>query len=230
MATIIPGVAARGVVTGVAMVKSGMGMAAVLAMSVLVFAGSSQLAALPLVTTGAPIWVILATTFCVNLRFIVFSAHLRPYVMHQGLWRRLLNGYLFADLNYVLFIRRFPVPARDASGIAAQEACWAGSGWSGRGIWTIASLLGVALASSIPMSWGLGILALLGIMYSLMTSRLRTASAGVAGAAAVAAYALPLRLNILFAIAIAIAVAVAVCLLLERTSSASAQAEAGEPR
>lgn len=228
MATIVPGVAAWGVVTGVAMVKSGMSMIAVLAMSVLVFAGSSQLAALPLVTTGAPIWVILATSLCVNLRFIVFSAHLRPYVMHQGLWRRLLNGYLFADLNYVFFTRRFPVPARNPAGIAAQEAYWAGSGWAGWGTWTIASLLGVALASSIPMSWGLGfagILALLGVMYSMMTSTLRVASAGVAGAAAVAAFALPLKLNILFAIA----VAVAVCLSLERTASATPHQEPGEP-
>ncbi len=228
MAIIAPGIAAWGVVTGVAMVKSGMSMVAVLAMSVLVFAGSSQLAALPLVTTGAPIWVILATAFCVNLRFIVFSAHLRPYVMHQGLWHRLLNGYLFADLNYVLFTRRFPVAAQDPAGIAAQEAYWAGSGWSGWGTWTIASLLGVALASSIPMAWGLGfagILALLGILYSLMTSRLRVVSAGVAGAAAVAAFAFPLKLNILFAIA----TAVAVCLMLERTSSAPPRREPGEP-
>ena len=227
MATIAPGIAAWGVVTGVAMVKSGLSMVAVLAMSVLVFAGSSQLAALPLVTTGAPIWVILATSFCVNLRFIIFSAHLRPYVMHQGLWRRLLSGYLFADLNYVLFTRRFPVPARDAAGMAAQDAYWAGSGWFGWGTWTIASLLGVALATSIPMAWGLGfagILALLGIMYSLMTSRIRVVSAGVAGAAAVAAFALPLKLNILFAIA----VAVAVCLMLERTASASPRREPGE--
>lgn len=227
MATIAPGMAAWGVVTGVAMVKSGLSMVAVLAMSVLVFAGSSQLAALPLLTTGAPIWVILAASFCVNLRFVIFSAHLRPYVMHQVLWRRLLNGYLFADLNYVLFTKRFAVPAQDPAGIAAQEAYWAGSGWFGWGTWTLASLLGVALASSIPMAWGLGfagILALLGIMYSLMTSRIRVVSAGVAGAAAVATFALPLKLNILFAIA----VAVAVCLMLERTTSISPPREPGE--
>ena len=58
-------------------------------------------------------WVILATAACVNLRFIVFSAHLRPYVAHQRLARRLLNGYLFADMNYVMFIKRFPRPAVD---------------------------------------------------------------------------------------------------------------------
>ena len=209
MASIAPGIAAWGVVTGVAMVKSGIGLPAVLAMSVLVFAGSSQLAALPLLAAGAPMWVVLATSFCVNLRFVVFSAHLRPYVMHLGLARRMLNGYLFADLNYVLFTQRFPMPASDRAGLDAQDAYWSGSGWSGWWVWTFFSLLGAGLASSIPLSWGLGfagILALLGILYSLVTSPLRAVSAGVAGAAAVAAYALPLKLNIVVAIAAAVAV------------------------
>ena len=229
MASIAPGIAAWGVVTGVAMVKSGIGLVAVLPMSVLVFAGSSQLAALPLLTAGAPMWVILATSFCVNMRFIVFSAHLRPYVMHQSIARRLLNGYLFADLNYVLFTKRFPQPATEAPGIEAQDAYWAGSGWSGWLTWVVSSLLGVGLAASIPMSWGLGfagILALLGITCSLMTSRLRAVSAGVAGAAAVAAFALPLKLNIL----VAIAAAVAVCLTLEAALPSGTTATTGDLR
>jgi predicted branched-subunit amino acid permease len=227
MASIAPGIAAWGVVTGVAMVKSGIGLPAVLAMSVLVFAGSSQLAALPLLSAGAPMWVVLATSFCVNLRFVVFSAHLRPYVMHLGLARRMLNGYLFADLNYVLFTKRFPRPATDRAGRDAQDAYWSGSGWAGWWTWTIFSLLGVGLASSIPLSWGLGfagILALLGILFSLVTSPLRAVSAGVAGAAAVAAYALPLKLNIV----VAIAAAVAVGLLLQgRVPDESAAVGAG---
>jgi predicted branched-subunit amino acid permease len=48
------------------------------AMTLFVYAGSSQLAAIPLIVAGAPAWVIWATGFCVNLRFVVFSLHLRP--------------------------------------------------------------------------------------------------------------------------------------------------------
>ena len=68
-------------------------------MGVIVFAGSSQLAAIPLIAAGAPMWVVLATGFCVNLRFVVFSAHLRPYMMHLPLWERLVSGYLTTDLT-----------------------------------------------------------------------------------------------------------------------------------
>jgi predicted branched-subunit amino acid permease len=219
MAAVAPGIAAWGLMTGVAMIKSGMSLIEVLLMAILVFAGSSQLAALPLIVAGAPMWVILATSFCVNLRFMVFSAHLRPYVMHQGLWKRLGFGYLMADLNYVLFTRRFPHPGTDSAVIEAQEAYWIGNCAIAWISWVGSSLLGIALANSIPLSWGLGfagILALLGIMCSLATTRLRAVSAGIAGAAAVATFALPLKLNIL----VAIAAAVAVCLLLEKQAPA----------
>ena len=86
--------------------------------------------------------------------------------------------------------------------------------------WRMASgvCLGIALANAIPTAWGLGfagILALVGVMCSLVSSRMRVVSAGIAGTAAVAAFALPLKLNIL----VAIAAAVAVCLMLERPTA-----------
>ncbi len=220
-----PGIAAWGLMTGVAMVKSGMSGVESLLMALLVFAGSSQLAAIPLLVAGAPAWVILATGFCVNLRFVVFSLHLRPYLMHLPLWQRLTHGYLTADITYVLFTRRFPVPVQDGSAgrvvtsvgaqRLAQEAYLAGNCFVNWGSWVSASVAGVALANFIPTRWGLGfagILCLVGILSSLATTRLRVLSAAVAGAAAVAAYALPLKLNIV----VAIAVAVLICLTVEK--------------
>ncbi len=215
MMVVAPGIAAWGLMTGVAMIKSGIGLAAALLMAIIVFAGSSQLAALPLLAASAPAWVVLATCFCVNLRFIVFSAHLRDYVLHDTLWRRLLKGYLFADLNYVMFTRRFPQPATDAQGRAAQDAYWWGNGLTGWTIWSVTGLLGVALGHSVPESWGLGfagILALVGIMGSLVVNLPRAVAAAVAATVAVAAFALPLKLNIV----VAIIVAVVVCMPLDR--------------
>ncbi len=215
IAAIAPGLAAWGLMTGVAMIKSGLSLTEALLMGVLVFAGSSQLAAIPLIAAGAPMWVILATAFCVNLRFVVFSAHLRPYFMHQSLWRRMASGYFTADLTYVLFTTRFPHPPEDAATQRAQEAYLAGNCALNWVSWVAASVLGIALANSIPPQWGLGfagILALLGILCSLASTRMRSISAGVAGAAAVAAFALPYKLNIV----VAIAAAVAVCLMLEK--------------
>lgn len=214
-----PGLAAWGLMTGVAMMNSGLSTFEALLMGVMVFAGSSQLAAIPLIAAGAPWWVVLATGFCVNLRFVVFSAHLRAYVMHLPLGQRLLTGYLITDLSYVQFTHRYPQHGTTPEQQLAQQAYLAGNcgitwvSWVGMGI------LGILLAGLIPASWGLGfagILALLGILMSLAYSSLRWVSAGVAGAAAVAAFALPFKLNIL----LAIAAAVAMCLLLEAGRSA----------
>jgi predicted branched-subunit amino acid permease len=228
MAGVAAGTAAWGLMTGVAMVKSGMSLFEAVLMGVIVFAGSSQLAAVPLILAGAPMWVILATAVCVNLRFVVFSAHLRPYFMHQSLKRRLLSGYMTADLNYVMFTDRYPQPAAsgDVAAQRTQEAYLAGNCGVTWVSWVIPSLLGIALANAIPLHWGLGfagILALLGIMCSLTNSRLRLVSVGVAGAAAVAAFAMPLKLNIL----VAIAAAVAVCLVLEKAQPPSPSKSGG---
>ena len=214
-----PGLAAWGWMTGVAMAKSGLSTWEALLMSLLVFAGSAQLATVPLITAGAPLWVILATAVCVNLRFVVFSAHLRPYFMHLPLRQRLVTGYFMGDLTYVLFIKRFPAPPADAVQRHTQQAYLAGNSLVNWLSWVGFSVLGVVLANFIPTTWGLGfagILALLGILCSLASSRLRVVSAGIAGAAAVVAYALPLKLNIL----VAIAAAVALCLLVEATQQA----------
>lgn len=212
-----PGLAAWGLMMGVAMVKSGMSTFESLLMGTVVYAGSSQLAAIPLLGVGAPMWVILATGFCVNLRFVVFSAHLRPYVMHLPLWRRLLSGYLTTDISYVLFIQRFPSPGTAADQRSAQQAYLSGNCGVIWAAWVSCSVLGVLLANLVPVSWGLGfagILALLGILCSLVTNRLRLLSAAVAGSAAVAAFGLPFQLNIVAAIA----VAVVVCLTLEEST------------
>ena len=217
MSAVAPGLAAWGMMTGVAMVKSGMSVVEAVAMTLLVYAGSSQLAAIPLIAAGAPVLVIWATAFCVNLRFVVFSAHMRPYLMHLPRRWRLLAGYVTADLSYVMFTKRFPQPPQTAGERQAQLAYLLGGCTTNWGSWQLASLLGIFLAHSVPAEWGLGfagILALLGVACSLASSRLRVVSAGVAGAAAVAAFALPFKLNIV----VAIAAAVALCLLLEKTS------------
>jgi predicted branched-subunit amino acid permease len=209
MAPLATGIAAWGLMTGVAMVKSGMSVVEALAMTFLVYAGSSQLAAIPLIVAAAPAWVILATGFCVNLRFVVFSLHLRPYLMHLPRWRRLVNGYLTADLSYALFTRRFPQTGTTSSERAQQEAYLAGSYFITWVSWMSASVAGVALGHLIPSAWGLGftgMLCLVGILCSLANTPLRALATLVAGVAAVAAYSLPLKLNIVVAIAAAVLV------------------------
>ena len=73
------GIGAWGLLTGIAMAKSELALPLCVLMSLIVFAGSAQLAALPLLAGGAPLWLIWATALCVNLRFVIFSAGWRRY-------------------------------------------------------------------------------------------------------------------------------------------------------
>jgi predicted branched-subunit amino acid permease len=223
----LPGMVAWGLTMGVSMVNSGMSVLESVAMTLLVFAGSSQLAAIPLIAVGAPMWVILLTGLCVNLRFVVFSAHLRPYLMHLPRWKRLMSGYLVADLSYVQFVSRFPKPSTAATEQQEQDAFLAGNTGLTWVAWMSASLLGIALAHQVPVQWGLGfagILSLLGILCSLATSKLRIVAAAVSSFVAVVAYTLPLKMNIV----VAISAAVAMCLLLDKTQRTMNKANAKE--
>lgn len=209
MAAVSLGLAAWGLVTGVAMVKSGLPVPLALLMSFSVYAGSAQLAVLPLIVLGAPVWVIWATAFCVNLRFVIFSAQWRPYFMRFRLRTRLLLGYLSGDISYVLFMKRYPEPPAAGEAPDGQIEYFGGSVTANWLAWQIPSVAGILLADVIPTAWGLGFagtLALLGLSYALVSDRATLVAAVVAGTAAVAAFALPFKLHIVVAIAAAVCV------------------------
>lgn len=214
------GIAAWALLTGIAMAKSELPMPLAVLMSLIVFAGSAQLAALPLLSSGAPLWVIWATAFCVNLRFIIFSAGWRQHFATLPRAQRMRIAYFSADLNYALFIRRFPQPVPVSTSV---PYFWGGVALNWLS-WQIPSLIGLLVGDRIPTEWGFGFagtMALLALSYSLLQDRATWIAAAVAGAAAVATYALPLKLNIL----VAIAAAVAMGLIIDHTTQRPAQPE-----
>lgn len=216
------GIAAWGLVAGVAMAKSGMGVSLAVFMSVLVYAGSAQIAALPLIAADAPMWVVWATTLCVSLRFMAFSFHYRPYLAHLPRPRRIALGYLMGDTNFALFIRRFP--ARAPGHEHEHADYFMGSALMTYGVWQVSIVTGIIAGYGIPASWGLGFagtMALLALTCTQLRNPSSWAAAVVAACAAVAAYALPLKLNIV----VAIAAAVAVGLLADHARAARAGAK-----
>ncbi|MBP6599618.1 MAG: AzlC family ABC transporter permease [Giesbergeria sp.] len=197
------GMGAWGLVTGVAMVKGGMSVPLALVMSLLVYAGSAQLAVIPLLAVGGPLWVVWLTAACVNLRFVIFSSMWRSYFQQLPLRQRLTLGYFSGDVIFVAFMKRYPKPIPEPNQVpyfwGAASVNWLA--------WQVPSIAGILLASEIPLSWGLGfagVLALLGVLLSLIFDRATWIAMLVAASVAVAAFALPLKLNILVAIAAAV--------------------------
>ena len=202
-----------GFVTGIAMAKSTLTVQQALAMSLLVYAGTSQLTALPLIAAGLPIWMILVTSFMVNLRFVIFSLGLQIHFSYLSTWRKILLGYCTADFSYLFYIRRYSKPETDEERRSDQEHLrlyWLmGMQFSNWVLWQLGSIAGILLASQIPNRWGLefaGAIALLVIIVPMLDRVAARWAAVTAAVVAVATYGIPFRLNIVIAIVAALVV------------------------
>src|SRR5207253_10194740 len=146
----LPAVFSWGLVTGVAMSKSVMTVPEAIGMSLLVYAGSAQLAVLPLFAAGLPLWTIWLTAAVVNLRFVIFSAGLQPHFSHLPLWRRTLLGSFNGDLHFVYFMQRYTAPGYEPG----KEGFFWGMALTNFLMWQASSIVGILLASLFPDSWG----------------------------------------------------------------------------
>jgi predicted branched-subunit amino acid permease len=203
------GIVPWGIVAGVAMVAAGLTQGQAVAMSVLVFAGSAQLAVLPLFIAKAPLWVMYATALVVNLRYVIYSAVLAPHFERLSRpWRALLS-YIMVDGVFALFAGKFrPEDARPHKHwyfLGGSLVMWTA--------WQIASCLGIFAGALIPREWSLefaATLALIAVLIPLLFDRAVVCAALAAGVVALAAAKWPLNLGLLAAIAVGVAVGLAV--------------------
>jgi 4-azaleucine resistance transporter AzlC len=201
-----PGILAWGLVTGVAMVKSGLGLPYALLMTLLAYAGSAQLASLPLMAAAAPVWVIGVTALVTNLRFVIYAAAMKTSLSAYPSRRRLLIGYLTGDFSFVLFMNRV---ARDGD-FPHRDGWLLGTATSNWIAWQSSSVVGIVAGTFIPTEWGLqfaGTLALLALVVPLWKQRAGAAGALSAGLVALAGHAWPLKSGLLAGVVAGIVVA-----------------------
>jgi len=209
------GIAAWGMVVGIAMVKSGLTVLQATGMTLFVYAGSAQLASLPLILAHAPIWVVFATGLVVNLRFVIFSALLGPHFAHLPWKQRLVYGYISGDLTVALFLQRFPTTAPMPGKLSYLQGLMFPNWLS----WQTGSLIGIFLGSTIPTAWGLGFagtLAILCITVPLVVNSAVLCGVIVAAAVSVAASSLPYKLGLLAAVVAGMLAAMTTESLLEK--------------
>ncbi len=211
-----PGIFAWGLVTGVAMVKAGLDTGHAIVLSLLAYAGSAQLAALPLIAAVAPVWLVFVTAVVVNLRFVVYSAAVRAGFAHLHWHRRMWLGYVVGDIMFV----RFSALRQNEPDYPHPVSYYLGGAVANWIIWQIASILGIVAAAVIPDSWGLelaGTLALVALLAPLCVRFPTFAGVAVASIVAILGHSLPLKLGLLLGMISGMVVA----LLLERRPEAS---------
>lgn len=199
------GIAPWGVVTGVAMVGAGMTSLQAVAMSVFVFAGSAQLAVLPLLIAGAPLWVLLTTGLLVNLRYFIYSAVLAPYFADRSRAWRVLASYMTVDGVFAMFAGRY----RPGDGVAHKHWWYTGGSVLMWVVWQSASLVGIFGGALIPSDWSLefaATLALIALLMPLLFDRAVVTGAVAAGGVSLVAAKLPMSLGVLLAVATGVAV------------------------
>jgi 4-azaleucine resistance transporter AzlC len=193
------GIVAWGLVVGIAMVKTGLSVPQSLAMTLLVFAGSAQLASLPLIAAQAPVWIIFITALVVNLRFVIFSALLAPHFTHLPWRKRFFLGYVAGDMTVALFLQRYPSHALDAGKLSYLKGLLYPN-WLA---WQAGSIAGIFLGSTVPLEWGLGFagtLAIICIAVPMVQSRAGLCGVLVASVTAVLGAGLPYKLGLLVAV------------------------------
>jgi len=166
------GIAAWGLVVGIAMIKSHFTIVEALGMTLIVFAGSAQLAALPLIAAGAPIWVIFLTGLMINLRFVIFSVIIAPHFSHLKVGQKALWGYLTGDVSMVFFMRRFPTEQPEIGKFGYMKGLFV-SNWAA---WQTGSIAGIFLGNLIPEDWGVGFAGTLAILCVLLPMVLKRAA------------------------------------------------------
>lgn len=202
---IIMGTMPFGMIFGVLAVSAGLSQSLAQSMSFIVFAGSSQFVGQGMLGAGDPALLIVLTTFIINLRHVLYSASVEPYIKHlPARWKYLL-AYLLTDEAYATTIVRY------RQGGELRHAHWffLGAGFTLWFSWQLSTAVGVFLGAQIPASWSLDFtmaVTFIGIVVVSLKDRASLAAALSAGLVAVAAAGLPYKLGIMLAALIGIGV------------------------
>jgi len=192
------GVFPFGMIYGALALNAGLSTAASQLMSSIVFAGSAQFVTAQLVHDAAPGFVIILTIAVVNLRHMLYSASLAPYLKNLSLKWKVLLSYLLTDEAYAPSILKY-----EADGVSPFSHWFLlGAGFSLWLNWQVSTAFGIFLGAAIPKEWPLDFalpLTFIAMVVPALKNRPMIAAAVSAGLVALLAYALPFKLGLILA-------------------------------
>lgn len=199
------GVVPFGMIYGVLALSAGLAPAPAQLMSSIVFAGSAQFITAQLVRDAVPGLVIVLTIGVVNLRHMLYSASVAPYVRNLPMRWKVLLSYLLTDEAYAVTILNYEKEDSNSSGhwffLAAGLTLWIS--------WQLSTAVGIMLGTTLPESWPLDFalpITFIALIIPALKDRPAIAASLSAGVVALLAYDLPYKLGLMFAGLIGIAV------------------------
>ncbi len=179
---------AYGLVFGVLARQAGLTYYETLLMSALVFAGSSQFAAVAMLTSGVGTFQIIVAAFLLNLRHLLMGASLAPYLKEVRPWKLAVLAHGLNDEAYALTVSRFQQKGASAAYFLAVGIATF-IGWFGST--AVSAATGNILGD--PRQYGLDF-AFLGVFIGLLVPQLKDKATWIAAGAASATALLAARL------------------------------------
>ncbi|MBZ0286076.1 MAG: AzlC family ABC transporter permease, partial [Anaerolineae bacterium] len=169
---LVVGAAPFGLIFGALAINSGFSPLGAMGMSLFVFAGSAQFICATLVAGGAALWVIVFTTFIVNVRHALYSATLSPHMKHLPQKWLLPLGFWLTDETFVVVVARYN--AHDQS--PYKHWYHLGSSLFMYINWNVCTLISIVAGQTIPdlSQWGLDFalyVTFIGMLIPLIKSR-----------------------------------------------------------
>ncbi|WP_178916432.1 AzlC family ABC transporter permease [Natronomonas gomsonensis] len=195
VAPVMVGIVPFGLVAGAAAVGVGLSGLHAVGLSVLVFAGASQLAAIELLGENTPAVVVVVTVLVINLRMTMYSASLAPYLQEFSTRWRAAMAYILTDQAYALSVAEFRADEsvdRKWYYLGTAVPLWV--------VWQICTVVGVVVGARVPDSLPLQFavpLTFLAILVPTITDSPSAVAAGVGGSIAVIGAGLPLNLGLI---------------------------------
>ncbi|MFG1497206.1 AzlC family ABC transporter permease [Saccharospirillum sp. HFRX-1] len=180
-------VVAFGLAFGLAAVQTGLSPSETVLMSMTVFAGTAQFAALDLWEGQVPVFTLLVTTFAINARHLLMGASLYPWLRKLPIGKRYASILVLSDANWAMTLNEFQ------AGHSRNLGLLLGGGIALWCTWMTGTLLGMAGGSAIAEPEVFGLDMVMGCFMLSMAlggkknPRMITAWV-VGGAAALAAY------------------------------------------
>lgn len=189
-----------GIIFGTLAASNGLSFGAALAMSIFVFAGSSQFIALGLLGAGTALPLILLTTAVVNLRHLLYAVSLVPYVHALPQVWKVPLGFWLTDEAFAVAIARYNQP--DAS--PYKHWYHLGAALFMYVNWLFCTWVGLTVGQFIPNAahWGLDFamsVTFIGMIIPYLVNRPMVIAVLVAAVVALLAHGLPHQLGLMVA-------------------------------
>lgn len=192
------GVFPFGMIYGALALDAGLSNTAAQLMSSILFAGSSQFITAQLAHDVAPAAVIILTIAVVNVRHMLYSASLAPYLKDLSIKWKVLLSYLLTDEAYAPSIINY-----EKEGLSTHKHWFLfGAGFALWLNWQVSTAIGIFLGATIPESWPLDFalpLTFIAMVVPVLKNRPMIASALSAGMVALLAHSLPFKLGLILA-------------------------------